>query len=135
AVTVRRPWARRMPHKSRGSRAALRRSSQQARATKALARKVGKYDNGMAGSSCARWGLTTVIVRRGPALGHPPATPPRRTSLKDCLGHWDDALTKSRKVQVEVTSLGLLQELIIEPLLKLIRDNRDQSMRPCSRPA
>src|SRR3954449_4774825 len=100
AVTVRRPRASSMPTSSRGRRAALRRSSQPARATKALVSKAGRYDNGMAGSSGARWGLATVIVRRGPALGPPPATPQRTTLIKDYLGHRDDALMKSRKVQV-----------------------------------
>src|SRR5437764_3334486 len=70
-VTVRRPLANRMPANSRGRRAALRRSSQWARAAKALVKNGGRYDNSMAGSSATRCGLATVIVRRGPALGHP----------------------------------------------------------------
>src|SRR5262245_22151695 len=49
-VTVRRPVAKRMPTSSRGRRAAERLCSQWARAEKALVRKGGRCENGMAGS-------------------------------------------------------------------------------------
>src|SRR3954454_23438653 len=49
-VTVRRPVAKRMPTSSRGRRAAERLCSHRARAAKALVRKGGRWENGMAGS-------------------------------------------------------------------------------------
>src|SRR5437763_12583605 len=49
-VTVRRPLAKRMPPSSRGRRAAERLCSQWARSRKALVRKAGRCENGMAGS-------------------------------------------------------------------------------------
>src|SRR3954451_10362233 len=48
--TVRRPVAKRMPTSSRGRRAAEGLCSHRARAAKALVRKGGRWENGMAGS-------------------------------------------------------------------------------------
>src|SRR6476659_2177663 len=70
-VTVRRPLAKRSPHSSRGKRQAVRRSSQQAKAAKALVKNGGRCEKDRAGSwtedSSAR-----VIVSREPAFVHPP---------------------------------------------------------------
>src|SRR6516225_6180313 len=49
-VTVRRPWAKRIPYNSRGRRAAERFCSQWASWQKVLVSRAGKCDNGMVGS-------------------------------------------------------------------------------------
>src|SRR5205807_9737245 len=101
-VTVRRPRAKRMPLSSRGRRAALRGSREWAGGAKALVRRAGRCDNGMAGSSGARCGVATVIVRRGPALGHL-SRPPGPPSL---LHRRDELLNFSKKV-AESTAVNL----------------------------
>src|SRR5262245_25064981 len=98
-VAVRRPWAKRMPLSSRGRRAAVRRSSQAANAAKTRDKEGGKCENGMAGSSGAGWGVATVIVRRGPALGHPDRGPYRLTRVHRLLLPPKCLVRKSRKVQ------------------------------------
>src|SRR5437667_10487634 len=69
AVAVRRPLASKTPARSKGRRAAVRRSSQWAKAAKVRDNEAGSCENDIAGSSWARDGVTAVIVRREPALG------------------------------------------------------------------
>src|SRR5665213_2314557 len=75
-VTVRLREAKRMPSISRGTRVALRGSSQWASWPKALATEVGRCDNAMAGS-LVRW----VIITPSSPRGRPSSTPPRSAGI------------------------------------------------------
>src|SRR5665213_1333609 len=75
-VTVRLREAKRMPSISRGTRVALRGSSQWASWPKALATEVGRCDNDMAGS-LVRW----VIITPSSPRGRPSSTPPRSAGI------------------------------------------------------
>src|SRR5665213_802840 len=75
-VTVRRREAKRMPSRSRGTRAAVRGSSQWAMWPKALATEVGRCDNAMAGS-LVRW----VVITPSSPRGRPSSTPLRSAGI------------------------------------------------------
>src|SRR5215468_10394530 len=100
-VTVRRPLASRMPNSSSGRRTAERGSRHEASWAKAQDSRAGRWHNDMAGSSGARCGLVTVIVRGGPAPGHlhPDQPPPNLPHGKQ--GPLKSEIRKSRKVQMQ----------------------------------
>src|SRR5437588_11316834 len=54
----------------------------------------------MAGPSSARWGVATVIVRSGPALGHRGPAQDPQTWLHEIERPLKSSLMKSRKVQL-----------------------------------
>src|SRR5215471_2664407 len=103
-VTVRRPLASRMPNSSSGRRTAERGSRHEASWAKAQDSRAGRWHNDMAGSSGARCGLVTVIVRGGPAPGHllPDQPPPNLPHGKQ--GPLKSEIRKSRKVQADLGS-------------------------------
>ena len=70
AVAVRGPEAKRMPARSRGKRAAVRRSRQAAKRSNTCDSPGGTCDKVLAGCSGIGSGVATINLCRGPALGH-----------------------------------------------------------------